>query len=329
MQTKKIVIWLYIILLLTISMVILGGYTRLTDSGLSIVEWKPIKGILPPLNETEWTMEFENYQLHPEYKIKNFDMNLAEFKSIFWVEFFHRILGRLLGLTFILPLLYFTYKNYLTRKQIFSFLDIAALIGLQGFIGWYMVRSGLSDRPDVSHFRLALHLSFALIIASLIFWNILSLSYPPKKGKINLSFVPIALLVFLQINFGAFVAGLDAGLVYNSFPLMGDSFVPGEFFINKWYEGLLSNEGKVQFLHRIMAYIIILYLLFAVIKNWGKASIIERSGLSFLLSLVFIQIFIGIFLLILKIPVILALSHQLVGILIFLSVLFVIFHQRR
>ena len=232
---KYISLWLISMFWIVAIMIIIGGLTRLTDSGLSITLWLLFTGFFPPLNEIEWNLYFDLYKKIPEYKLQNSSMKLEEFKVIFWWEFTHRLLGRLIGILYFVPLLYFTFK--LGLKNILNLYLIFILICLQGFIGWYMVSSGLVDKVDVSHYRLSLHLVLALVILSLIFWNYLSLqniylSFKKINTKIPIIFI---FIIFLQICIGAFVSGLDAGKIYNSWPLMGSSFFPDDNLVQNLF----------------------------------------------------------------------------------------------
>ena len=268
---KYISYWLATMFWIVSIMIIVGGLTRLTDSGLSITEWELFSGFLPPLNETQWNIYFNLYKEIPEYKLQNYLMSLDEFKVIFWWEFAHRVLGRLVGIFFIIPLIYFSLKlGFKRTKNLFT---IFILICLQGFIGWYMVSSGLIDRVDVSHYRLSLHLVLAFVILSLIFWNYLKYKGINHSGKkINLS-LPIIflLLIFLQISIGAFVSGMDAGKIYNSWPLMGFSYFPDDnSIINLFKLEAFNDPSLVQFMHRNLAYLIFIFyllILFIVYKN--------------------------------------------------------------
>jgi cytochrome c oxidase assembly protein subunit 15 len=263
--------WLATMFWIVSIMIIVGGLTRLTDSGLSITEWELFSGFLPPLNEAQWDVYFNLYKEIPEYKLQNYLMTLEAFKLIFWWEFVHRFLGRLVGLLFIKPLIYFSLKLGINRtKNLFT---IFILICLQGFIGWYMVSSGLINRVDVSHYRLSLHLVLAFVILSLIFWNYLKYKGINHSGKkINLS-LPIIflLLIFLQISIGAFVSGMDAGKIYNSWPLMGFSYFPDDnSIINLFKLEAFNDPSLVQFMHRNLAYLIFIFyllILFIVYKN--------------------------------------------------------------
>ena len=263
--------WLATMFWIVSIMIIVGGLTRLTDSGLSITEWELFSGFLPPLNETQWNIYFNLYKEIPEYKLQNYLMSLDEFKLIFWWEFIHRFLGRLIGIFFILPLIYFSIKlGFNKSKNLFI---IFFLICLQGFVGWYMVASGLVDRVDVSHYRLSLHLVLAFIILSLIFWNYLKykgISHSEKKINFSLPII-FLLLIFLQISIGAFVSGMDAGKIYNSWPLMGFSYFPDDnSIINLFKLEAFNDPSLVQFMHRNLAYLIFIFyllILFIVYKN--------------------------------------------------------------
>ena len=225
---KQFSIWLLIMFFLIAFMIVVGGLTRLTDSGLSITKWELFSGILPPFTKEQWIFYFQEYQKIPEFKIQNHTMDIKEFKIIFWWEWAHRFLGRLIGLAFLIPLIYFTFK--INFKKLFVFYLIFFLICFQGFIGWYMVSSGLINRVDVSHFRLSLHLIIAFIILSLILWNYLKLN-ENKNNKIKINnFYPyiFLILIFIQITIGAFVSGMDAGLIYNTWPLMGENYFPDD-----------------------------------------------------------------------------------------------------
>ncbi len=309
---NKISIWLIIMFFLIALMIVVGGLTRLTDSGLSITKWELFYGTLPPFTEKKWNDYFEQYKLIPEYQIQNFSMNLHEFKVIFWWEWAHRFLGRLIGMAFLLPLIYFTFK--LSIKKLISFYFIFFLICFQGFLGWYMVSSGLVDKVDVSHFRLSLHLIVAFLILSLILWNYLKLNINIiTQSKLSLFFpLTFLILIFLQIIIGAFVSGMDAGLIYNSWPKMGDSYFPNDNnFVNLFNLSVFSDASLVQFLHRNLAYVIIVFyflILFKVYKNQIKSSFLITNILGlFLLS----QVILGILTLVNGVQIILASMHQL------------------
>ena len=271
MLKKYIAYWLAIMFWIVSIMIIVGGLTRLTDSGLSITEWELFSGFLPPLNETQWNVYFDLYKKIPEYKLQNYLMSLDEFRVIFWWEFIHRFMGKLIGIFFILPLIYFSLRLGFNKfKNLFI---IFFLICFQGFVGWYMVSSGLVDRVDVSHYRLSFHLVLAFIILSLIFWNYLKykeISHSEKKINFSLPII-FLLLIFLQISIGAFVSGLDAGKIYNSWPLMGFSYFPDDnSIINLFKLEAFNDPSLVQFMHRNLAYLIFIFyllILFIVYKN--------------------------------------------------------------
>ena len=256
---NQISIWLLFMFFLISIMIVVGGLTRLTDSGLSITRWQLFSGILPPLTNNDWITYFDLYKKIPEYKLQNFSMTMKEFKVIFWWEWAHRFLGRLIGLAFLIPLIYFTFK--INIKRLLNLYLIFALICFQGFIGWYMVSSGLIDRVDVSHFRLSVHLMIAFIILSLIFWNYLNfqnVTYSEKKINSYLIII-FLILVFCQITVGAFVSGMDAGTIYNSWPLMGNNYFPDDNeFYNLFKVSAFSDPSLVQFMHRNLAYLILI-----------------------------------------------------------------------
>ncbi len=268
---KYISYWLASTFWIVSIMIVVGGLTRLTGSGLSITEWELFSGFLPPLNETQWNLYFNLYKEIPEYKLQNYLISLDEFKVIFWWEFSHRFLGRLIGIFFIFPLIYFSTKlGFNKSKNLFI---IFFLICLQGFVGWYMVSSGLIDRVDVSHYRLSLHLVLAFIILSLIFWNYLKnkeISHSEKKINFSLPII-FLLLVFFQISIGAFVSGMDAGKIYNSWPLMGTAYFPDDnSIVNLFNLNAFNDPSLVQFMHRNLAYLIFIFyllILFVVYKN--------------------------------------------------------------
>ena len=309
---KRISTWLIFMFWIISFMIVVGGLTRLTDSGLSITEWQLFSGFLPPLNEVEWNKYFNLYKKIPEFKLQNYEMSLQEFKVIFWWEWAHRFLGRLIGISFLLPLLYFTIK--VGFKKLFNFYIIFFLICFQGFIGWYMVSSGLVDRVDVSHFRLSIHLIIAFLIISLILWNYFILKNKNKFIK-NLNYLlPLIflILIYLQIVIGAFVSGMDAGQIYNSWPLMGSSYFPDDNkFINLFYLSAFNDPSLVQFMHRNLAYIIFLFYLIIAFKIYLN----KLSGLYFSITVVgfllIIQIILGILTLLYGAQIFLASMHQI------------------
>jgi cytochrome c oxidase assembly protein subunit 15 len=263
--TVAVRLWLFAVAALVFLMVTVGGATRLTDSGLSITEWQPILGAIPPLTDADWQDAFDKYRQIPEYRLVNKGMSLAEFKAIFWWEWAHRFLGRFVGLAFALPLAWFWARGNLPRQLRMPLLGVLALGALQGFIGWYMVQSGLIDRIDVSQYRLALHLSLAVLIFGLLLWIGFGLEseepplYPgtPVPRAQQSAALALLALVFLQVVLGAFVAGLKAGLAYNTWPLMDGRLVPsGMFALEPWYLNLFENIATVQLNHRMVAYVV-------------------------------------------------------------------------
>ena len=323
---NQISFWLLSMFWMISIMIIVGGLTRLTDSGLSITQWQLFSGLLPPLDHNDWTLYFNLYKEIPEFKLQNFDMTLSEFKVIFWWEWAHRILGRLIGIAFLLPLIYFTIK--LGFKKISNLYFIFLLICFQGFLGWYMVQSGLINEVDVSHFRLSIHLLFAFIILSLILWNYLLLNRNKKYQKILIKFLPefFLFLIFIQIIIGAFVSGMDAGKIYNSWPLMGNSYFPDDSNLLELFEiTAFSDPSLVQFLHRNLAYLISLFyfiLIFIVFKKKLKQLI---KPVVILGLIILLQIILGILTILNGANIIVASLHQFSSILLISSSLYFVF----
>ncbi len=293
---NQLSIWLVAMFSIISIMIVVGGLTRLTDSGLSITEWQLFSGLFPPLSQNEWIYYFNLYKKIPEYQLQNFNMSLEEFKIIFWWEWAHRFLGRLIGISFLIPLIYFSFK--ISFSKLINFYFIFFLICFQGFIGWYMVSSGLIDRVDVSHFRLSIHLLGAFIILSLILWSYLKININKKiLNKIN-NFIPLLflILVFTQIIIGAFVSGMDAGKIYNSWPLMGNSYFPDDNNIIDLFKlSAFSDPSLVQFIHRNLAYFITFFYLFMIYKVF-KNKVYELYNSIIVLGLcIIIQIILGIY----------------------------------
>ncbi len=319
-------IWLFLLLGLVILIILVGGLTRLTDSGLSITSWELFVGLVPPLSNDKWINYFELYKKIPEFSEQNFNMTLNEFKVIFWWEWVHRQLGRLIGLTVLLPLIYFTIKHGLWILRRYGIIFI--LVCFQGFIGWYMVSSGLIDRVDVSHYRLSLHLVTAFIILSVIFWKILQIKNIQKTEiSFKLDLIKFfLLLLFLQLIIGAFVSGMDAGTVYNTWPLMGTSYFPDDSKILEFLNiSFFNNPSIVQFIHRNLAYLIVIvyaYLLFLVIKENNKIFIkpILLIGVSLLL-----QVILGVMTLLSGVKITYASLHQINSIFIILTTLYFLY----
>ena len=307
-------------------MIIIGGLTRLTDSGLSITQWQFFSGILPPLNNSDWTNYFNLYKEIPEFKLQNYEMSLEEFKVIFWWEWIHRFLGRLIGIFFLIPLIFFSIK--IGFKNLISLYLIFSLICFQGFIGWYMVSSGLTERVDVNHFRLSIHLIIAFIILSLILWNYFNIkiiSYSNEKIKFSIIFI-FLILIFTQITIGAFVSGMDAGKIYNSWPMMGTTYFPDDSkFTNLFNFSAFSDPSLVQFMHRNLAYIIFLFYLFILIKIYKNNLSKLYFAINLLGSLLIIQIILGILTLIYGAQIIVASLHQISSIFLVSSSIYLLY----
>jgi cytochrome c oxidase assembly protein subunit 15 len=307
-----LVFWLATMFWIISLMIIIGGLTRLTDSGLSITEWQLFSGFLPPLNESDWKNYFNLYKEIPEFKLQNYSMTLQEFKVIFWWEWIHRFLGRLMGISFLIPLFFFSFK--IGFKKLMSLYLIFFLICFQGFIGWYMVSSGLIDRVDVSHFRLSIHLIIAFLILSLILWNYFNLKYTSFHSvKLNF-FIPFIflILIFFQIIIGAFVSGMDAGNIYNSWPLMGSTYFPNDSeIINLFNLSAFSDPSLVQFMHRNLAYMIFIYYLYILIKIYQNKLFKFFFSINLLGLLLIIQIILGVLTLIHGAQIVLASMHQI------------------
>ncbi len=323
---SQLKIWMITLLSMIMLIILVGGLTRLTDSGLSITTWELFVGTLPPLTSDKWIEYFNLYKAIPEYKEQNFNMTLNEFKIIFWWEWAHRQLGRLIGLTVLLPMIYFTIKNgFLILKE---YSIIFFLVCFQGFIGWYMVSSGLVDRIDVSHYRLSLHLFIAFVILSIVFWKFLKLTNI-KVNQVNIQLTSIKfffVLLFLQLIIGAFVSGMDAGKIYNTWPLMGSSYFPDDSMISDLFNmAVFDDQSLVQFIHRNLAYLIValyFYILFFVLKS-GNLNLrvpIFVIGISLLF-----QIVLGILTILSGVKMLYASLHQINSILIILSTLYFLY----
>ena len=322
---KLFINWLYCSFSIVFLIIIVGGLTRLTNSGLSITEWELFEGILPPLNAKSWKGYFDLYKQIPQYKLLNFNMNLSEFKVIFYWEYAHRILARLIGLFFLIPLIYFYCTKQIKKEYIFTCTLIFFFILFQGVVGWYMVKSGLVNNITVSHYRLSIHLTTAVIIISMIFW--LLKNFTNKKNKIffsysikNLPFHLLVILIFFQIILGAFVSGLDAGKIYQTWPKMGNAFIPNDLiFFNFLNIFEFSNHSLVQFYHRSLAYLIILYVVFLSIYIYKKKLNKLYKPLKILILFLVLQVCLGIFTLISGLNIYLASFHQIISVLLVLS----------
>ena len=316
--------WLSVSLILVFFMIIIGGLTRLTNSGLSITEWELFKGILPPLTNEQWYNYFSLYKDIPQYNLVNFNMTLEEFKVIFYWEYFHRILGRFIGLFFLLPLVYFYFSKKIDKKILNQCTLIFFLIFFQGIIGWYMVQSGLVNDITVSHYRLSLHLITALIIISSLYWLIINLKRNTFKYffKNQRKFYPILFLIFiifLQIILGAFVSGLDAGKIYQTWPLMGQTYFPDDILLKSGINMIdFNNHSLVQFYHRNLAYLIFFYVLgLSIYIYFKKEELLKPLG--FLIFFLFLQILLGVITLISGLNIYLASGHQIVSVLLVFS----------
>ncbi len=309
---NQLSIWLFMMFLIVSIMIIVGGLTRLTDSGLSITKWQLFSGILPPLNKKDWLMYFELYKEIPEFKQQNFNMSIQEFKVIFWWEWVHRFLGRLIGISFLIPLIYFSLKIQISK--LLNLYLIFFLICFQGILGWYMVQSGLSERIDVSHFRLSAHLFIAFLILSLIFWNYLNIKLSIDiSNRIN-PVIPFLflILVFMQIVIGAFVSGMDAGKIYNSWPYMGSSFFPDDNnFANLFKISALSDPSLVQFIHRNLAYIIAVFYISIFYKIYKNKMRDLYKSVNLLGCFITLQIILGIYTVIYGAQIYIASMHQI------------------
>ena len=321
--------WLLFMFFLVSSMIVVGGLTRLTDSGLSITEWEFFKGFLPPLTNETWNEYFNSYKKIPEFELQNFSMNLNDFKFIFWWEWAHRFFGRLIGLFFLLPLIYFSVK--IGFKKLSNLHLIFLLICFQGFLGWYMVKSGLVNNVDVSHFRLSIHLLFAFIILSLIFWNFLDLMYLREKDKKMKNSLPEIFIftIFLQIIFGAFVSGMDAGKIYNTWPLMGNSYFPDDNkIINLFKLSAFSDPSLVQYLHRNMAYLILTLYIIITFIIYKKKIVFLFKPIIILGFAIFLQILLGIFTLLSGAGIFISSLHQFSSILLITASLYFLYKNK-
>ena len=331
---NAITIWLVSGATMVAAMVLIGGITRLTHSGLSMTDWKLIMGMIPPMNEAEWKAAFEQYKQFPEFLKVNSHFTLDDFKAIFFWEWLHRFLGRLIGIVFILPFIVFIVRKSLRGRLLFKATILLGLGALQGFLGWFMVKSGLVDRPSVSHYRLAIHLMAAFITFCYIFWVVIGLLQPkrnksPNRTMASLSWVLMS-VVSVQIVFGAFVAGLKAGLIYPTFPKMGTEWVPDIIITELGSEGvrsLFSNIVSVQFVHRTFAYLVIAI----VIALWWKGRRLnlipaQRTGIVLAILIVILQFTIGVFTILFGVPISLALAHQFGALILLTSSVYLVYH---
>ena len=309
---NQLSLWLITMFWIIAIMIVVGGLTRLTDSGLSITEWQLFSGILPPLNNNDWIMYFNLYKKIPEYELQNFNMTLSEFKIIFWWEWGHRFLGRVIGISFLIPLIYFSFK--IKFYKLLNLYLIFFLICFQGFVGWYMVSSGLVDRVDVSHFRLSVHLLIAFLILSLIFWNYLKTKVINNNTRKISIFLPLIflILVFIQIVIGAFVSGMDAGKIYNSWPLMGNTYFPNDNDLKNLFKlSAFSDPSLVQFMHRNLAYLIMFFYFLIFFKIYKNKIYDLYKSINILGIFIILQIILGIYTVMYGAQLYIAAMHQL------------------
>ncbi|MBN9582265.1 MAG: COX15/CtaA family protein [Afipia sp.] len=321
--------WLIVVAAMVVCTLMVGGATRLTESGLSIVEWKPVTGTIPPLTDAEWTTQFEAYKTIPQYREMNLGMSLSEFKTIFWWEWGHRLLGRLIGAVFLLPFLWFLWRGVLPADLKRRLWVIFALGGLQGAVGWWMVSSGLTVRVSVSQYRLAVHFVLALVIFSAIVWTLRRLREAPALAappRLRTGSRLLLALVFLQLYFGALVAGLRAGKVFNTWPQIDGALIPTAerlFFEQPWWRNFFDNTLTVQFSHRMIAYTLLVgAVVHAVDAVRARAPASVVSGALWLLAALLAQVVVGILTLLHQVPIDLGLTHQAVAIVVLVLALF-------
>ncbi len=324
-ENFQISLWLVSLMSIILLMIIVGGLTRLTESGLSMVDWRLFMGTIPPLSHVDWLKVFEDYKQYPEYQIKNINMTLSEFKYIFWWEYGHRVLGRLIGIIFIIPFIYFALKKYFSNEELYSYSFLLFLGGAQGIIGWWMVKSGLDVNPYVSHLRLAVHLIIAQIILSLIAYLFLKRLdigiYKNNFSSHKTFFIFFNIIIFFTVIYGAFMAGLDAGKSFNTWPKMGDNYIPENLiFIEDRLFGFFDNSVFIHFFHRALAYLSFLTILYMCFKHFkGIENNYQKIHFLIVLFLVIIQLIIGVFVVLSNVQVSLGSIHQIIGTLLFVS----------
>jgi heme a synthase len=332
---RPVAVWLLICAVMILVMVVLGGVTRLTHSGLSIVEWHPVSGIVPPMNEAAWEELFRHYKQFPEYKKLNTGMTLTGFKGIFWLEFLHRFWGRLIGLAFLLPFLYFAWRRQLPSGFAAKLLGIFILGAMQGVMGWLMVKSGLVDRPDVSQYRLTAHLGLAFLLYAYILWLALGQLFPRAENAgcahLRIDAWCLLMLVAFTVLAGGLVAGLDAGFAYNTFPLMAGQWIPEHLFDRQpWFVNFFENLITVQFTHRVLASLTAIGVLVFYWRARGQALQARTwTALTCLLLLVVGQYALGVATLLNVVPVSLGAAHQTGALLLFTGVLWVVHELRK
>jgi cytochrome c oxidase assembly protein subunit 15 len=322
-HARAIRLWLYAVAALVLAMVLVGGATRLTESGLSITEWKPVMGVLPPLSEGAWQAAFEKYQAIPQYREMNSGMSLDAFKTIYWWEWTHRLLGRIIGAAYLLPFLFFLWRGWVAPSLRPLLWFILGLGALQGAVGWWMVASGLAERVEVSQYRLATHLLLACLIYVALIWTARRIgerAAPPAPGRIRAGAFGLLVLVLAQIYLGALVAGLRAGYAYNTWPLIDGALVPDTarlFFETPLWRNFFENILTVQFDHRMLAYaIFVVALLYAIDVARGVKEGAARAGAFVLFAAVILQAALGVATLVFVVPLPLALAHQALAMLV-------------
>ena len=331
---RKVATWLLVCCALVFAMVVLGGVTRLTGSGLSMVDWRPLMGALPPMSDEAWQKTFEMYQETPQFLTVNADMDVDGFKGIFWLEFLHRLLGRTIGIVFLVPFLIFAWRGYIQKEEWPKYALMFVLGGMQGVLGWYMVMSGLVNNPAVSQYRLVAHLAAAFLIYAYMLWVALSLIFPSDSVTPHPWYrktLALATLITVTVISGGFVAGLKAGKIYNTFPLMGEYWAPpGMFALEPWWRNFFDNMATVQFDHRILAITTFALIIFywVQIRNTDLPARVSK-GVNALLHTAVLQVALGIATLLLVVPVFLAAAHQAVAMLLFTVALYLCHGLRR
>jgi cytochrome c oxidase assembly protein subunit 15 len=326
-NNKQVATWLLVCCALVFVMVVLGGVTRLTGSGLSMVDWRPVTRFLPPTSDDEWRQVFEMYKETPEFQKKNAHMEIHDFKGIFWLEYLHRLLGRTIGIVFLLPFVFFLWRGHIRKQEIPKYALMFVLGGLQGVLGWYMVKSGLVDNPAVSQYRLTAHLIAAFLIYAYMLWVALSLLFPPAGGDKHPWYaktVALTAMITITILSGGFVAGLKAGKIYNTFPKMGEYWIPPDYLaLEPAWRNFFDNMGAVQFDHRVLAILtfILIVTYWAKLRNYDLPARIRR-GVNALLHTAVLQVALGIATLLLVVPIPLAAAHQGVAMLLFTVTLY-------
>tara|TARA_B100000029_G_scaffold512300_2_gene608556 strand:- start:4581 stop:5633 length:1053 start_codon:yes stop_codon:yes gene_type:complete len=325
----EISLWLFLLTLMILLIIVIGGLTRLTDSGLSMVDWRPIMGTIPPLNDLAWIETFNKYQLTPEFNIVNKSMTLNEFKYIFWWEWFHRFFARCIGIVLIIPFLYFFLKNKISKKLFFTLIIVFLLGSLQAFVGWWMVKSGLSENPYVSAYRLTFHLINALVIYCILFWTTLSSFFGKSNNNNNnkyiINFFHLSLfLIFLTIISGGFMAGTHAGNSFNTFPWMNGAFIPDDYYIKEYkFLNIFENTVAINFNHRWLASLTFVFVFsicfYLFISNKFQ---VNKINLVIVMFFIFLQFLLGVLTLIYNVPINLASMHQTNSTLLLSSILF-------